>query len=81
MEEPKLLIFRSGMGEYGIPVEEVSGIIASTEEKKSTILSHVNGVQIMIIADEIIQEKKLINKEAEEKVGVTVSSLQIWNFK
>lgn len=96
MEETQLLIFRSGSEKYGIPIEDVSGIIANagvnglsmvgeleravdtqSGEKKSAIIAHMNGVQILIIVDEIIQERKLVSREAES--DATITSLQIWN--
>lgn len=112
MEEKQLLIFRWGAEKYGVPVEDVSGIISNAGangrlifgnvegsihlqgksianldvdvgfkagEKKSAIITYTNGIQILIIVDEVIQEKKLISIAPE--LDATVASLQIWKFK
>lgn len=112
MEEKQLLIFRCGTEKYGVPVEDVRGIISNTGinglsivgkvagtipvqgnsspisgvdvglatgENKSGIITDVNGVQILIIVDEVIQEKKLMGADLES--DVTVVPLQIWKFK
>lgn len=112
MEEKQLLIFRMGTEKYGIPVNEVSGIISNVGmhglsilgnlegsihlqgnqiqnsdmgvgfkagKKKQAIIANTNGVQILLIVDEVIQEKKVIRHPSELKA--TVDSLQIWKFK
>jgi hypothetical protein len=73
-----LLIFRCGGETYGIPVEEVIGIISNTGTNGLAVITNTNGVQIMIIVDEVIEEKKLIGNEPE--LEVMVASLQIWKF-
>ena len=77
--EKQLLIFRCGGETYGVPVEEVIGIISNTGMNGLAVITNTNGVQIMIIADEVIEEKKLIGNESE--LEVLVASLQIWKFK
>ncbi len=46
---------------------------------KSAIIINSNGVQLLIIADEIIQEKKLVSTELE--LDATLTSFPIWNFR
>lgn len=48
-------------------------------QNNSRIITYVNGVQILIIVDEVIQEKSLMDTELE--LDVTVVPLQIWKFK
>ena len=106
MEETKLLIFRWGNKKYGIPVEDVSGIISNAgpnglsifekvkkpihlqgepvlgcngEARKSAIITHATGVQILIIVDEVLEESKMMNLDSQ--LGATVVPLQIWKFK
>ena len=108
MEEKPLLMFREGKEIYGVPIEDVSGIISNAGInrlsmfgnvegsihlqdksipildmdiglKKSAIITHVDGVQILIIADEVIHERKLLSTESE--LDVTKVPLQIWKFK
>lgn len=112
MEETKLIIFRWGAEEYGIPVENVSGIISNAGTnglsifenvegaihlqgkpipisdmdgsfnaggKMSAIIIHLNGIQILITADEVIQERTLMSTESE--LDATIVPLQIWKFK
>lgn len=77
--EKQLLIFRCGGETYGVPVEEVIGIISNTGTNGLAVITNTNGVQIMIIVDEVIEEKKLIGNESE--LEVLVASLPIWKFK
>jgi hypothetical protein len=77
--EKQLLIFRCGGETYGVPVEEVIGIIPNPGTNGLAVITNTNGVQIMIIVDEVIEEKKLIGNESE--LEVLVASLQIWKFK
>jgi len=77
--EKQLLIFRCGGETYGVPVEEVIGIISNIGMNGLAVITNTNGVQIMIIVDEVIEEKKLIGNESE--LDVLVASLQIWKFK
>jgi|GEM_PF-2450675 len=112
MEERQLLIFRCGAERYGVPVEDVSGIISNAGqnglsifgniegaihlqgkpvptsdmdvgfkagENKSAIITHANGVQLLIIVDEVIQERKITSTDSE--LDATIASFQIWKFK
>lgn len=79
MEERQLLIFRCEGKTYGVPVEDVIGIISNAGTNGLAIIANANGVQIMIIVDEVIQEKKLVHNEAV--LDATVAVLQIWKFK
>lgn len=107
MEEKPLLLFRGGTEIYGVPIDDVSGIISNAGInglsmfgnveasiplqdksipnpdmdvglKKSAIITHVNGVQILIIVDEVIQERKLVNTGSE--LDARIVPLQIWKF-
>lgn len=64
---------------YGVPVEDVIGIISNAGTNGLDIIANINGVQIMIIVDEVIQEKKLVHNKAV--LGATVAVLPIWKFK
>jgi len=112
MKEKQVLVFRWGPEKYGVPVENVSGIISNADvngqsifgnpegtiplqgqpntnsdldigfkagETKSAIITHANGVPVLIIVDEVIQEKNLSSIDPE--FDATVASLQIWKFK
>lgn len=62
-----------------IPISGVDVGGFARGENKSAIITHVNGVQILIIVDEVIQEKKLMSIDLE--LDVTVVPLEIWKFK
>lgn len=79
MEERQLLLFRWEGETYGVPVEEVIGIVSKAGTDDLVIITNVNGVQMMIIADEIIPEKKFIRNNVELNAAMRV--LQIWKFK
>lgn len=56
-----------------------SDIDRKAEINKSAIIINSNGVQLLIIVDEIIQEKKIASTELER--DATMTSLPIWNFR
>ena len=61
-----------------VPISDVDvGFTAG--ENKSAIITHASGVQILIIVDEVIQERKISSPDS--KLDATIASLQIWKFK
>jgi len=66
------------MQDKPIPISD-SDIDRKAGTNKSVIIINSNGVQLLIIVDEIIQEKKLASMKLE--LDATVTSLPIWNFR
>ncbi|SCM81062.1 hypothetical protein KL86SPO_31241 [uncultured Sporomusa sp.] len=85
MKKVQLLIFKYGAAKYGVPVEYVKGIIGNTKlgklsdlGRQSSLLIYVDGIQIAIIADEIIKISEL---EAKQPTSVTgQGNFQIWRL-
>lgn len=64
---------------YGVPIEDVIGIVSNARTSGLSIIASQNGIQIMIIVDEVIQENHLVHYDA--LADATVTTLQIWKFK
>lgn len=79
MEKKQLLIFRCEGKTYGVPIEDVNGIVSNAITSGLAIIASLNGAQIMIIVDEVIQENQLVHYDALTDASVT--TLQIWKFK